>query len=157
MLSHLRPNADEHQALLQAIGPLPLTGMAWPTWIKVLACFVLTIVGIQILRTAASPVGANVDMTVSLSIIVCFFGLVVLCRYMVVSVTRITEQGIEQTWLGNKQIAWEDLQFAKFIPLLASKRLICFPTRGRPIVFQAGTRELEAAFAQIALVYRRRT
>jgi hypothetical protein len=90
------------------------------------------------------------------SIVLCFIGLLVLARYMLVSVTSIDETGIQQSWLGRREIAWEDIQFAKFVPLLASKRLICFTRRGRPVVFQAGTRELQVAFARIALVYRRR-
>src|SRR3546814_9693255 len=76
--------------------------------------------------------------------------------YMLISVTNINEAGIQQSWLGRREVAWEDIQFAKFIPLVASKRLICFTTRGRPVVFQAGTKELQVAFARISLVYRRR-
>jgi hypothetical protein len=80
----------------------------------------------------------------------------VLARFMLVSQTRITEDGIEQSWLSKRRVAWQDIQYAKFIPLVASKRLICFTSRGRPVVFQAGTRELQIAFARIALVYRRK-
>src|SRR3546814_19911960 len=85
-----------------------------------------------------------------------FAGLVVLARYMLISVTNINEAGIQQSWLGRREVAWEDIQFAKFIPLVASKRLICFTTRGRPVVFQAGTKEMQVAFARIYLLYRRR-
>src|SRR5690606_40528523 len=101
-------------------------------------------------------VGQNISPMVTGSIIVCFLGLLVLARYMTVSETRITETGIEQSWLGRREVVWEELQFAKFVPLLASKRLICFVTRGRPVIFQAGTKELQVAFARISLVYRRR-
>jgi len=156
MFAHQKPSQEEHTQLLQEIGPLPLKGMAWPKWIKVFACAVLVFIGIQIARTAASPVGQNISPLVAGSIIVCFIGLVVLARYMLVSETSISESGIRQSWLGRREIAWEDIQFAKFIPLVASKRLICFTTRGRPVVFQAGTKELQIAFARIALVYRRR-
>ncbi|MGB6103421.1 MAG: hypothetical protein WBF88_06180 [Pusillimonas sp.] len=152
----LRPSAEEHAQLLREIGPLPLKGMAWPKWIKVLAWMVLAFIGIQIARIAAGPVGQNVSPLVSGSIIVCFAGLVILARYMTVSETSITETGIQQSWLGEREVAWENLQFAKFVPLLASKRLICFTGRGRPVVFQAGTKELNIAFARISLVYRRR-
>lgn len=154
--AQLKPSPEEHAQLLQDIGPLPLQGMAWPKWIKVLAWVVLAFIGIQITRIAASPVGQNISPMVSGSIIVCFIGLVILARYMTVSETRITESGIQQSWLGRREVAWEDIQFAKFIPLVASKRLICFVPRGRPVVFQAGTKELQVAFARISLVYRRR-
>nr|WP_202411678.1 hypothetical protein [Paracandidimonas lactea] len=138
------------------LAPLPLQGKAWPTWIKVLAVVVLTLIGLKIGQIAASPLGQNISPAVSASIVLCFAGLIVLARYMIVSQTSITESGIEQTWLGKREIAWDQIQYAKFIPLVASKRLVCFPARGRPVVFQAGTRELQIAFARIALAYRRR-
>ncbi|TEA78353.1 hypothetical protein [Allopusillimonas ginsengisoli] len=151
-----QPDAAEQAQLFQDIGPLPLQGKAWPTWIKILAVVVLVLIGLKIGQVAASPVGRNLSPMVSGSIVLCFAGLIVLARYMLVSQTRITEQGIEQSWLGKREVAWQDLQYAKFVPLVASKRLICFPRRGRPVIFQAGTRELQIAFARIALVYRRR-
>ena len=40
--------------------------------------------------------------------------------------------------------------------MIFSKRLVVFTHRGRPVIFQGGTRELRAAFTQIAQVYRRR-
>lgn len=150
------PPAEEHAQLLEQIGPLPLKGKAWPTWIKVLAVTIMVLIGIQIVYTASGPVGRNVSPVVAGSIILCFIGLAVLTRYMLVSETTITEAGIQQSWLGQREVAWEDIQVAKFVPLLASKRLICFTRRGRPVTFQAGTRELQTAFAYISLVYRRR-
>src|SRR3546814_8580175 len=89
---------------------------------------------------------------VSGSIIVCYIGLLILARYMHVSETSITETGIQQSWLSRREVSWEDIQFVKFIPLLASKKMICFLGRGRPVVFQAGTKELQIAFARISLV-----
>lgn len=142
--------------MLEEIGPLPLKGMAWPRWIKVLAWAVLLFIAVQIIRTASSPVGQNISPVVAGSVILCFLGLVVLARYMLVSETSINETGISQSWISRREVAWDDIQFAKFVPLVASKRLICFTTRGRPVVFQAGTRELQIAFARIALVYRRK-
>jgi hypothetical protein len=150
------PDAQARAQLLAELAPLPLQGKAWPTWIKVLAVVVLTLIGLKIGQIAASPLGQNISPAVSASIVLCFAGLIVLARYMIVSQTSITESGIEQTWLGKREIAWDQIQYAKFIPLVASKRLVCFPARGRPVVFQAGTRELQIAFARIALAYRRR-
>ncbi|NGM86645.1 hypothetical protein G5B35_04910 [Parapusillimonas sp. SGNA-6] len=150
------PTEEEHRQLLAELAPLPIRGMAWPPWIKVLAVGILIFIGVQIVTTASGPVGRNISPMVAGSIVLCFIGLLVLARYMLVSVTSIDETGIQQSWLGRREIAWEDIQFAKFVPLLASKRLICFTRRGRPVVFQAGTRELQVAFARIALVYRRR-
>lgn len=149
------PSEEERSELLEAIGPLPLRGVAWPKWIKILAWVILVLIGLLIMQTAAGPVGKTVSPLVAGSILLCFVALLVLARYMLVSETRITHKGIEQTWITRREIAWEDIQFAKFIPLVASKRLVCFTGKGRPVVFQAGTRELQVAFARIALVYRR--
>jgi hypothetical protein len=151
-----RPDARERQALLEQIGPLPLRGMAWPVWIKVLAWAVLAVIAVQIIRTAASPAGLTVSPLVAASILLCYVALLMVARFMSVSETRITQEGIQQTWITRREVAWDDIQFAKFIPFIASKRLICFTAQGRPVVFQAGTRELQVAFARIALVYRRR-
>lgn len=151
-----RPPEQEHLDLMEDIGPLPLEGPAWPRWVKWLAWLVLAMVVLRVLLTAGSPAGQMVGTVVKASVILCVMGLAVLTRYMHTSVTRITDTGIEQSWINRREIAWEDITFAKFIPLISSKKLICFTGRGRPVTFQAGSRELEVAFARIALVYRRR-
>ena len=151
-----RPGEQEHSALLAEIGPLPLEGPAWPKWVRWMAWLVLAIVVLRLAQTAASPAGEMVGTAIKASLVICVAGLAVLARYMHTSVTRITEAGIEQSWIGRREIAWEDIAFAKFIPLIASKKLICFTARGRPVTFQAGSRDLEIAFARIALVYHRR-
>src|SRR5690606_28687815 len=125
MLSQ-RPSLEEHGQMLTELGPLPIKGMAWPKWIKFVACAVLAYIAVQIIRTATSPVGQNIAPLVAGSIIVCYLGLLVLARYMLVSETSVTEAGIQQSWISKREVAWEDIQFAKFIPLVASKRLICF-------------------------------
>ena len=150
------PGEQEHHDLLAALGPLPLEGQAWPRWVKWLAWLVLGVVVFRLLHTAGSPAGQMVSPAIKASVVICVAGLAVMARYMHTSVTRITAKGIEQSWIGKREVAWEDITFAKFIPLIASKRLICFTARGRPVTFQAGSRELEIAFARIALVYRRR-
>lgn len=150
------PRTQEHQTLIAEIGPLPLEGPAWPRWVKWLAWAVLALVVVRLAQTAASPAGEMVGTAIKASLVICVIGLAVLARCMHTSVTRITEAGIEQSWLGRKTIAWEEIYFVKFVPLVASKKLICFTARGRPVTFQAGSRQLEIAFARIALVYRRR-
>lgn len=145
-----------HDALLQTLGPLPLSGTAWPGWIKVMAWCVLVIIGAKLVHTAIGPSGQDVNPVVAASVTITFMALVVVARCMQVSVTTITPDGIEQTWLTKRTVGWNDIQFAKFIPLLASKRLVCFTGRGRPVIFQGGTKELQIAFAQIAVAYRKR-
>jgi len=151
-----RPSAQEHAALIEELGPLPVQGAAWPSWVKILVWVVVALIGVQIIRVATALQGQPVNPVMAGSILVCFCGLLLVARVMAVSQTRITPEGIEQTWLTRRAIAWEDIQFAKFVPMIASKRLICFTGRSRPVVFQAGTRELQLAFARIAVVYRRR-
>jgi hypothetical protein len=154
--SRQTPCEQERVKLLREIGPLPLRGMAWPNWVKALAWVVLVVIAIQIVRTAASPIGHTINPLLAGGILICFFGLVVVARFMLTSETRITRVGIEQSWITRRKVSWEEIQFAKFTPLLASKRLICFVGAGRPVVFQAGTRELQAAFARIALIYQQK-
>ena len=83
-------------------------------------------------------------------------GLAVVAFYMQRSVTTIDERGLRQTWIAKREVAWDDIQFAKFVPLLLSKRLVVFTRRGRPLVFQGSTQALHIAFAKISLVYRSR-
>jgi len=87
---------------------------------------------------------------------VCFIALLWMSAHMWTSVTEISDQGIRQSWIMRREVAWTDIQSTKFIPLLASKKLVCFVQKGRPVTFQAGTPELQAAFARISLVYRKR-
>lgn len=147
---------NRKEAVLEALGPLPLSGAAWPGWIRVLAWCVLAVIGAKLIHTAIGTTGKEVQPVVAASVTITFMALVVVARYMQTSVTTITAQGIEQTWIARRAVGWDDIQFAKFIPLFASKRLVCFTGRGRPVIFQGGTRELQIAFAQISLAYRRR-
>lgn len=150
------PTPDEHAALLAQIGQLPLRGRAWPRWIGVLAWLILATIAVRLVYTASSPVGQHVSAAIAGSIMVCFVALIVMAWYMWVSETEITEQGIRQSWITRREVNWNDIQSTRFIPLMSSKKLLCFMQKGRPVVFQAGTPELQAAFARISLVYSRR-
>ena len=150
------PSAQEHAALLAELAPLPVSGQAWPAWVKALAWLIVAALTVQIARTlnryapgeiAQSPIGWTV--------LFCFVGLAVVAFAMQRSVTTIDEKGLTQTWIMRREVAWQDIQFAKFVPLLFSKRLVVFTRRGRPIIFQGGTQALHIAFARISLVYRR--
>lgn len=147
---------SRQEQLLQTLGPLPISGTAWPGWIKILAWCVMTLIGAKLIQTAIGPSGQGINPVIAASVTITFMALLVVARCMQVSVTTITDEGIEQTWITRRAIQWDDITFAKFIPLLASKRLVCFTGRGRPLVFQGGTKELQIAFAQIALAYRKR-
>lgn len=152
----MRPTPEEHAALLAEIGTLPLHGRAWPRWIGVLAWLILAAIAVRLIVTASSPAGQQVSGAIAGSIMVCYVALIVMAWYMWVSTTEITEHGIRQTWITRREASWNDIQSTRFIPLMSSKKLLCFMQKGRPVVFQAGTPELQAAFARISLVYSRR-
>ncbi|MNY75796.1 hypothetical protein D3C86_2151820 [compost metagenome] len=73
---------------------------------------------------------------------------------MQTSITTIDDRGISQTWFTRREVAWEDVRLARFVPMVFSKRLVVFTHRGKPVIFQGGTRELRAAFVKIAQLYK---
>ncbi len=148
--------AQEREALLASLGPLPLSGPAWPGWVKGAGWAIVALLGLQIIVTAARVPPQSLDAVSAGVVVFGFVGLAVVARAMQKSVTTISADGLSQTWLTRRQVAWDEIHYAKFVPMLFSKRLIVFRRRGRPLVLQAGTPELQAAFARIALAYRRR-
>lgn len=150
------PTTEEHAQLVAEIGPLPISGAAWPGWVKIVAWVVVVVMAIQIVRTLGMQESDVTLTTMGLIVLFCFFGLAVVAFYMQRSITTISNRGLTQTWIMRREVEWGDIQFAKFVPLLASKRLVVFTKRGRPLVFQGSTQELQVAFAKISLLYRRK-
>lgn len=146
---------EERARFLEDLGALPITGPGWPSWVKAMA-WVVVVLAIQIARVLTAQPGEVTQSTMGLVVLFCFIGLAVVAFYMQRSVTTIDELGLRQTWITKREVAWDDIQFAKFVPLLLSKRLVVFTRRGRPLVFQGSTQALNVAFAKITLVYRRR-
>ncbi len=157
MTPFARPTPEEHAELLAQIGTLPLRGRAWPRWIGVLAWLIMLLIAGRLIATASSPAGQQVGPMVAGAVLVCFAALLVMTWGIWNSVTEISEYGLRQSWITRREVSWDQIQSTKFIPLVASKKLVCFVQRGRPVTFQAGTPELQAAFARISLVYRRRS
>ena len=156
MLSLTRPSAEEHAALLAQLAPLPLRGRAWPRWIAAIAWLIMAAIAVRLVIVLQLSPDRALPMPVLAAIGVCFVALLWMSAHMWTSVTEISEHGIRQSWVTRREIAWTDIQSTKFIPLFASKKLVCFLQKGRPVTFQAGTPELQAAFARISLVYRKR-
>ena len=104
MLPRSRPTAEEHAALIQALQPLPIEGTSWPAWIKIASWLMLLIIGIQFISTATSPAGQNVNPYTAASVTLCYAALIVMARYMTTSRTRITEEGIEQSWITRRVV-----------------------------------------------------
>lgn len=150
------PSTDDREALLREIGPLPLAGQAWPDWVRILAWIILAVIGVQIALSAIRLPPGQISPVLAAIVILCFLGLALVSWHMQKSITTIDEAGLHQTWITRREVAWQDIHFAKFVPLLFSKRLVVFTQRGRPVVFQGGTRELQIAFAKISLLYRRK-
>lgn len=139
--------------VFEKIGPLPIYGRSWPLAIALLAWAVLIIIGARLLFLLNTQ-AENIALVLMLSIGVAYLGMLVMAYYMLVGRTTIHENGIHQQWIVKRDIAWQDVKFAKFVPLFFSKRLICFTQRGFPIVFQGASRDLEIAFAHISLIYK---
>ncbi|HRL21242.1 MAG TPA: hypothetical protein PLG97_01890 [Alcaligenes sp.] len=157
MLMSQPASSEEIAALLKDISPLPVQGRSWPRWVAATAWLVLVLIGIRMALVASSPQGAAISPLLAGSLVLLFTGLIVIAWYMWHGVTTIDQDGIRQSWIMKRQVQWQDIHFAKFVPLFNSKRLICFTRRGRPIVFQGAAPELQVAFAKISLVLRRKT
>jgi hypothetical protein len=151
-----RPTPEEHAALLAQITPLPLRGRAWPRWIGVIAWLIMAFIAVRLVIVLRLAPEISLPLPVIASLLVCFAALLWMSWHMWTSVTEISDWGIRQSWISRREVAWSEIQSTKFIPLFASKKLVCFVQKGRPLVFQAGSPELQAAFARISLVYRKK-
>lgn len=152
-----RPSPEEHAELMQELGSLPLRGRAWPRWIAAIAWLIMALIAVRLIIVLQLNNDYNLPFVVIISLLVCFAALLWMSVHMWTSVTEISEWGIRQSWITKREVSWQDIHSSKFIPLFASKKLVCFVQKGRPVVFQAGTQELQTAFARISLVYRKRT
>ena len=147
MMSFIPLTEREQAQLKDNLGDLPITGPAWPRWVKLVALLVLSLVVMQ--------AGLTVQKA-GLFLLIVFIGLSFITYFMQHSVTTIDENGIRQSWFTKRQVGFHEMSFAKFVPMLASKRLIVFVKKGRPIVFQAGSQDLQVAFAKISLQFKDR-
>ncbi|MGH8812228.1 MAG: hypothetical protein ACREXO_09485 [Advenella sp.] len=156
VINFLPLSESERDQLLASIEPLPIRGQAWPAWVKTVAWVILGLIVLQSL-VAFNKAGVQVLFSMTgLILLVVFLALAVTTRYMQTSVTTIDVQGLRQSWLTRREVAWEDVTFAKFVPMLASKRLVVFTKKGKPVVFQGGTQDLQVAFAKISLAFKNR-
>lgn len=151
-----RPSPEEHADLIQQLGQLPLRGRAWPRWIAAIAWLIMALIAVRLIIVLQLGDNHQLPFLVIVSLLVCFAALLWMSVHMWTSITEISEWGIRQSWITKREVSWEDIHSSKFIPLFASKKLVCFVQKGRPVTFQAGTPELQAAFARISLVYRKR-
>lgn len=156
MMSFIPLTEREQAQLKDNLGDLPITGPAWPRWVKLVALLVLSLVVMQAGLTVQKAGLASLSNTGGLFLLIVFIGLSFITYFMQHSVTTIDENGIRQSWFTKRQVGFHEMSFAKFVPMLASKRLIVFVKKGRPIVFQAGSQDLQVAFAKISLQFKDR-
>lgn len=148
--------AQEQAQIKEKLGALPLRGMAWAHWVKIVAIAVLLLVVVQAgVTIAKAGVPALMNMA-GFALLLVFVGLAFTTYHICKSQTVISQEGLQQSWITKRQVKWENITFAKFVPLLASKRLVVFVKAGRPIAFQGGTQELQTAFALISLQFKNR-
>lgn len=147
-----QPLTEQQQTLFDTI-ELPIRGRSWPKAIAAIAWLLIILIGARLIYIATNY--EQVPTAIVASVVLAYTGMVVVAFFMWVGHTTITTQGIKQDWILKRELPWDELKFAKFVPLFYSKRLICFTKRGRPIVFQGASQELQVAFAHISLVYKR--
>lgn len=148
------PSSEAQAGLLREIGPLPLHGQAWPDWVRILAWIILAVIGVQAVSTVIRMPPETLNLGFAIAMVVVFLAVAVVCWHMQVSDTVIEEHGLRQSWFTRREVRWEDIKDARYMPLVFSKRLVVFTHGGRPVVFQGGTKELQQAFAKISALYR---
>jgi hypothetical protein len=151
------PSKEEIDAMLKDLSSLPIQGRSWPKWVAASAWIVLALIGVRFALVASSPQGATISPVLAGCLVLLFTGLILIAWHMWHGVTTIDQNGIRQNWIMKREVHWQDIHFAKFVPLFNSKRLICFTRRGRPVIFQGATQDLQVAFAKISLVLRRKS
>ncbi|KAG1230896.1 hypothetical protein G6F68_019249 [Rhizopus microsporus] len=114
------PAEQDRAALLREIGPLPLSGQAWPAWVRILAWVILAVLGVQVVTTAIRAPAQPFDTVLAVVVVLCFVGLLFVSWHMQTSITTIDDRGLRQTWFTRREVAWEDVRYARFVPMLAA-------------------------------------
>src|ERR1700754_2453598 len=105
MNPHTEPPPAELASLLQGIGPLPLTGQAWPDWGRILAWILLALLGVEMLTPLIRMPPENVNPFMLGLLVVCFLALATVAWFMQTSNTTIDARGLHQTWFTRRDIA----------------------------------------------------
>lgn len=82
-----------------------------------------------------------------------FFVLLASYALLMRSQTSIDAEGIRQTGLLDKKVAWNEIKVARLRGLPFARRLVVSTGYGKLRAFYAGTAELEQAFARISAAY----
>ena len=117
MMSFIPLTEREQAQLKDNLGDLPITGPAWPRWVKLVALLVLSLVVMQAGLTVQKAGLASLSNTGGLFLLIVFIGLSFITYFMQHSVTTIDENGIRQSWFTKRQVGFHEMSFA----MVASK------------------------------------
>lgn len=135
----------------------PVTGPAYSPWFKLFATIVtltLTVYGISIaLRFPLAQYGFAIQALVLGSALM----LGISYYWFLRSTTTIDQEGIRQTWLYDKRVAWRDVRSAKmlgipFMSFIFPPRLV-IRTGNSFSTFNGGSQEVLVEFAKISLAF----
>ena len=89
MMSFIPLTEREQAQLKDNLGDLPITGPAWPRWVKLVALLVLSLVVMQAGLTVQKAGLASLSNTGGLFLLIVFIGLSFITYFMQHSVTTI--------------------------------------------------------------------
>jgi len=118
------------------------------------ATVVLTVAGFVVLAATSADQWREIRWPMAILLLTVFVGMVVTGWYILAGRTTIDSQGIHQDWMADKHYTWEEIVRARRIRLVVTSRLMISNGRGPMKAIHGGSRELDAAFAEIAAYYR---
>lgn len=134
-----------------------IAGPAYSRWFKYLATTVTVVLAVYALRIIIQFPLADYGFSIKALLVFAAGMLLVSYYWFLHSVTTVNQNGITQTWLYDKQVAWADIRSAKMIgipylggifpPRLIVRTGIAFTT------FNGGNTTLLLEFAKISLAY----
>lgn len=134
-----------------------VTGPAYSRWFKYLATTVTIALAAYAVRIILQFPLANYGFGIKALLVFSAAMLLVSYYWFLHSATTVNQNGITQTWLYDKQVAWTDIRSAKMIgipylgwifpPRLIVRTGIAFTT------FNGGNEMLLTEFAKVSLAY----
>lgn len=137
----------------QYFGAHPMLGPAYHQIFKAMATALMMAIVFYAYRALEKDGGAV--LTLQARMLFAMAGLTVLFTYygLLRSQTTIDGEGITQSWMFKKPVAWEDIRGARVQRHPLTVRLVVRTQAGRFLVYDAGSPELGFAFDAIARTY----
>ena len=130
----------------------PISGPAYGRGYRIGASIVMALIVVMIARRY-DELAPLANTTIGGFFIAGFVALVASYVLLLKSVTTIDEQGIRQSGLLEKKVAWQDIRYARLKGIGSSKRLVISTGFGKFRAFYAGTPALAQAFRRISAAY----